>query len=136
MDKDLLGNDFTRNIDLSKIDKNLLMVKVVLILGNLYTIGEIWRELKLFLTDRSLYLAPANFYYFLLFILVTIPLAILFIISWFWYFKANRLMKLSIENHDAAIFNKAYAYINKSTVLSIVSSSLSLLSMLVSLALE
>ena len=133
MDKDLLSNDFTRNIDLTKIDKNIAMIKVVLVTGILYYVAQICIWLKLFLSNLSFYLAPANFHYIILFTLVIIPLAILLIVSWFWYLKASRLMKLSIETNDAAVFNKAYSYLNRSSVLSIIGSCLSLLSTLVTL---
>jgi hypothetical protein len=136
MDKDLLSNDFTRNIDISKIDKNLLMVKVVIVIGSVYSILEIWRWVKLFLANMSFYLAPANFHYILLFVFTSIPLTILFIACWFSYLKANRLMKLSILNNDSEVFNKAYGYINRSCMLSIIATCISLLSMLVSLFVE
>lgn len=136
MEKNLLSNDFTENIDIGRIDRSIGLSKIVIILGTIYSIMEIGRWLRLFTLNKSVYFTSENFYYVLLFIFATIPIAILFFVSWVWYLKATHLIKHSIQNNDYTLFNKAYRIINKSTTLTIIGTSISLLSMLISLVIE
>ena len=136
MDKDLLGNDFTEKIDISRIDKSITLSKIVILIGTIYSILEIGRWLRLFLLNKAIFLKSDNFYYVLLFVFATIPITVMFFLSWIWYLNANRLIKHSIQNNDYALFNKAYTIINKSTTLSIIGTSISLLSLLISIAFD
>jgi ABC-type iron transport system FetAB permease component len=136
MDKNFLSNDFTDNIDLTKIDKNIKLCKIIIILGSIYSILEIGRWLKLFLANKGFYLQNDKFHYVLQFIFGTIPVVTLIIISWICYLKASRILKISIQENNYILFNKAYGLINTTSTLSVIGNVISLTGIIISIILE
>ncbi|MBP6431212.1 MAG: hypothetical protein KA319_05555 [Ferruginibacter sp.] len=127
MNSDLITNDFTENIDIRKIDKSILLSKIVLLLNSLYYLIELFVWLKYLIVNNPNDNAKNYNHNQLIFGLIFIPLAITFYISWFWFIKGNKSFKHSIQNNDYKSFDKGYDLINKSTIASIIGSFVNLI---------
>jgi hypothetical protein len=127
MKEDLLKEDFTENVDIKKIDKSILLSKIVLLMNSLYYLLELFGWLKYFIVGIPNDEVKNQSHNQIVFWFIVIPLAITFYISWIWFIKGNRLLKDSIQNNEYRNFNLGYDFINKSTIASLISTFISLI---------
>jgi hypothetical protein len=133
MKEDLLHDDFSKNVDLEKIGKNIKNIYIMTTIGSIYCILDIIRWLKTYYSASLSVATTQNFTTFIVFnTSFSILMFALVFTSWIYYLKGNILLKKSFELDDSQIFNQAYKIISRTTVILIVANIMNLISLIAS----
>lgn len=126
MSEDLISNNYEKEHLKKIINKNILLVKLVLIIGGLiqcfYSISSIFQIINP-IPDPTTY-EKIEPYLLLAFIF-------LYFYSWLSYLKGQRLMKDYINNFEIEILKKANLYFGKALITTLLANLLTIINIII-----
>lgn len=137
MSGDLIANNFTAGVNIRLIKKVVLLIKFLFCLNLIYHIAELymWYVLISKTLDYDMSL-PANLYNYRIQPVVIVLLCVLNVIGYLMNIKSFSLMSRSIDESDAALFNRGYSLLYKVIVLTIFTMSIGIINAIIILILK
>jgi hypothetical protein len=130
MSEDLISNSFGNNVNKGIIKRNIVLLKIVLILYLIYTLFTIVEWYFLVISANLLKQTALIFFHYKITPVIVAISLILGIFIWVFYLKAHKLILLSFEDDNADFFNEGYSFFNKATTLNIIGFSVIILSLI------
>ncbi len=137
MSGDLIANNFTAGVNIRLIKKVVLLIKFLFCLNLIYHIMQLymWYVLISKTLDYDMSL-PGNLYNYRIQPVVIVLLCVLNVIGYLMNIKSFSLMSRSIDESDAALFNRGYSLLYKVIVLTIFTMSIGIINAIIILILK
>jgi hypothetical protein len=129
MNENMLSNNFTENINVNMIKRNIQLLRTVMLLFCSYTVLNFidW-YVVISQANPVRHTAYALYLYKIRPIIVVIDAAIIYFI-WSNYIQGHKLILLSFENDNPDFFNKGYSLLCRAVTLNIAGYILIILSL-------
>jgi hypothetical protein len=133
MADDLLQDNFCESVNINLIEKNITLLKIILVISSVYAAAETIRwYIVLTKISADLKDTTISFFYYRITPAIHVVVMLLNIMCYAWLVRGTALVKLSFYNNDAAIFNKGYDVIYKSAIITLIGFSIALANLFVS----
>lgn len=117
---DLITNNFTEEVNMHLLEKNFRLQKILLVITSVYAVLGGIRNIKFFLKFFESPDEKAALWYGTIFPMIDFCLLVLVILSFYYYYKAHKILLESIEKKDAFLFNRGYTAFYKSGLISMI----------------
>ena len=121
MSEDLISNNFVDNVNKSILEKIIRLVGISFILLGIYEACSIIDWYLVLSKAEFLKVTPRIIFLYRIHPIISLFLSAISIVCYSLNLRANKLINLSFEKHDADFFNKGYSLFYQAVSYSIIS---------------